>query len=275
MSIEGSLSGDVAIITGAGRGLGAAASELFARAGADVVLVARTGSEIEALAERLRNEGMSAHAIQADVSKIDDCRRVIDETIARFRQLDIVVNNAAVAHPYQRVEEVDPVAWAEAVNINLLGSFYMSRFALDHFSPMWGGRIINVSSGLAFRARVGQSAYCVSKAGLEMFRKTLALELEGTPYAVASYDPGMIDTPMQEGQRALDAAALRVDTDVFHTAHREGRLRDPMYVAHGLLWLATRSVSIPINGQRYSIDDGEFRDQLENYLNEFPNPAKP
>lgn len=251
----------VAIVTGGGRGLGAAVSRLFAEHGAKVFVVARTGAEIDALAERLRRENLVAHAIQADVSKMEECKSVIDRVVDHYGTVDIVVNNAAVAHPFQRIEEVDPLKWVEAVNINLMGSFYMARFVLPGMLERGAGRIVNVSSGLALRARVGQSAYCVSKAGLEMLMRGLALETEGTEVVITSYDPGMIDTPMQEEQRALDAAALRVDTEMFHNAWREGRLRDPAYVAQGLLWLAG-SWGADKNGQRFSINDEEFRSTI-------------
>lgn len=255
------LSGQVAVITGGGRGLGAAVGELFARHGARVVLVARTGSEVEALAARLRGEGLEALALRADVSNMEECKAVVERVVDHYGRIDLLINNAAVAHPFQRIEEVDPLQWVEAVNINLMGSFYLARFALPGMLERGHGRIVNVSSGLALRVRVGQSAYCVSKAGLEMLMRGLALETEGTDVVITSYDPGMIDTPMQEEQRALDAAALRIDTEMFHNAWREGRLRDPAYVAQGMLWLMGHWGDDK-NGQRFSFNDEEFRDTI-------------
>jgi len=256
------LDGKVAVISGGGRGLGAAIAELVAAQGAAVVMTARTGSEIEALAQRIRDGGGKALAVRADVASLEDCRAVIDKTLGAFGRVDFLVNNAAVAHPFQRIEEVDPQAWVKAVEINLMGSFYLARFALPAMLAQGAGWIVNVSSGLALNARIGQSAYCVSKAGLEMLMRGLALETEGTGVVVTSYDPGMIDTPMQEEQRALDAEALRVDTEMFHAAWRESRLRDPRYVAKGILWLLGEH-GAGANGQRFSINDAAWREGLE------------
>jgi NAD(P)-dependent dehydrogenase (short-subunit alcohol dehydrogenase family) len=234
------LQGQVAIISGAGRGLGAAAATLLARAGASVVLTARSSDEIEALAAAITAEGLTALAVAADVTDLEQLEAVVQSGLDAFGRVDILVNNAAVVWPLEPIVDVDPDEWAYTIHTNLIGPFYLTRYVLPLMLDAGYGRILNVSSSAAQKPIAGASAYCASKAGLDMLTRTLALEVAGTPVTVNSFDPGMVDTGMQEDIRSVDGdeMGMGMDLSMWHRAHEQGKLRAPAEVARGIYWLA-------------------------------------
>src|ERR1700761_4037722 len=142
----GNLDGKVIIVTGASRGIGAAAASALAKAGATVVLTARDRNLTEATA---RSIGPSASAHACDVSDYDAVAALVAETRSRFGRLDVLVNNAGVIEPIATVAESDPAAWARNIQINLTGAYHPIRAVLPGMLADGGGTIINVSSGAA------------------------------------------------------------------------------------------------------------------------------
>ncbi len=171
-----SLAGKVAIVTGASRGIGAAAALALGEAGASVVLAARTVAQAEANAREINAAGGKAAAIACDVSDYAACQRLVQETTQRFGPPDVLVNNAGVIEPISMVGEADPAEWARSIEINLIGAYYAIRAVLPGMIERGHGDIINVSSGAAHRPLEGWSAYCAGKAGLAMLTRSIDLE---------------------------------------------------------------------------------------------------
>ncbi len=190
-----SLAGKTAVITGAGRGIGAATAEALAARGAHVVLAARSIGGIAALAAKLPG----ALAVTTDVGHQEDAEELIAAARARFGRVDILVNNAATVQPIGRIADTDPQVWADSLQANIAGQFFCARAAL---ADLPGLVIVNVSSGAASRALEGWSAYCAGKAALAMLTQSLHLEYAAAGLKTYGFRPGVVDTEMQVQIRA-------------------------------------------------------------------------
>jgi 3-oxoacyl-[acyl-carrier protein] reductase len=204
------LDGRVAIVTGAGRGLGRAIAIGLAEAGARVAVVSRTRTELDAVAGEIQRGGGTALAIAADVGHAGDPERVAAQVRADFDAIDILINNAAVAWPVAPTADVDIEAWQAAVEINLIGPVRLTRAALPGMLGRGWGRIVNVSSGVATNpaGMLRGSAYTTSKAGLEGHTLNLAAELEGSGVTANIYRPGPVDSSMQTWIREQDPGVI-------------------------------------------------------------------
>jgi NAD(P)-dependent dehydrogenase (short-subunit alcohol dehydrogenase family) len=232
------LQGQVAIITGASRGIGAAAAALLAESGASLVLTARSGEAVESLAADLRRQGARAVGVAADVADPEQVEEVVESALDQFGRVDVLLNNAAVIWPLEEVADTDADEWTYSIQVNLLGPFSVARNVLPVMVEQRYGRIINLGSGAGQHPIVGASAYCVAKAGLDMFTRVLSAELAGTGVTVTCLDPGMVDTEMQSDIRSVDTSETKLDFTRWHAAHEEGRLASPEEVARLVLWLA-------------------------------------
>ena len=177
--MPGRLEDKVAIVTGAGRGIGRAAAALLAGEGADVACVARTGPELAEAAAGVRAAGRRAVQIQADIGDPDAAGLIAARVQAVLGDVDIVVNNAATVTPVGPTASIDPDQWARALAVNVAGPMRLTRALLDGMVKRGWGRIVNVSSGIAAApgAMVGMNAYAASKAALEAHTLNLAAEL--------------------------------------------------------------------------------------------------
>lgn len=188
------MQGEVVAITGASRGIGAAAARVFAAAGAKVALLARSEGEIDALAAEI---GPAALALRCDVADWASVQQAVATVVQRFGRLDVLVNNAGTIDPIARLADVDPAAWGRAVDVNLKGVFHGLRAAIPVMRAQGSGTIITVSSGAARAALEGWSSYCAGKAGALML--TQAAHLEEGPHGirVLGLSPGTVATEMQ------------------------------------------------------------------------------
>ena len=188
------MQGKVVAITGASRGIGAAAARVFAAAGAKVALLARSEREIDALAAEI---GPAALALRCDVADWASVQQAVATVVQRFGRLDVLVNNAGTIDPIARLADVDPAAWGQAVDVNLKGVFHGLRAAIPVMRAQGSGTIITVSSGAARAALEGWSSYCAGKAGALML--TQAAHLEEGPHGirVLGLSPGTVATEMQ------------------------------------------------------------------------------
>ena len=193
------LQGKVVVITGSGRGIGAAAAREFAAAGAKVALLARTTREIDALAAEIGGDVM---ALTCDVADYGDVSAAFAAVVARVGRLDVLVNNAGVIEPIARLAEADPADFAGAVAVNLNGVFYGMRAALPLMRAQGSGTIINVSSGAAVNPLEGWGAYCSSKAAALMLTRVGHLEEAAFGIRVLGLSPGTVATEMQVKIRA-------------------------------------------------------------------------
>jgi NAD(P)-dependent dehydrogenase (short-subunit alcohol dehydrogenase family) len=244
------LTGQVALITGAARGLGRAISLALANAGADVALGLRdvnTGGE---LAKEIEGLGRRALPLQMDMTQLDQVSRAVEDTAAQFHSLDILVNNAGVApeNPAENVREQD---FDLTLAVNLKGTFFASQAAGRVMIRQDRGCIVNMSSQAGFVALPTESIYCMTKAAIAHLTKCLAVEWGKYNIRVNAVAPTFIRTPGTES--ALADPAFRNDvTERIAALHRIG---EPMDVAGSVVFLASPAASM-ITGHTLLIDGG-------------------
>ena len=192
------LSGRIALVTGASRGIGYAAALALARAGAHVVAVARTVGGLEELDDAIRAGGGSATLVPLDLKDHDGIARLAATLNERYRRLDVLIGNAGIGGPSSPLSHVEPKAWDDVMAINVTANWQLIR----HFEPLLkasdAGRVVFVSSGAAHNARAYRGPYGISKAALEALARTFATETESTPVRVNLFNPG----PTRTGLRA-------------------------------------------------------------------------
>lgn len=194
-------SDQVILITGASRGIGAATARHLAEQGHAVVLTARSHSAVDALAGEIRDGGGRAHALPCDVTDFDAVVHAVSNTIDTFGRLDVLVNNAGIIDPQERLAEIDPAGWADVMNTNLLGVFHGIRAVLPVMLEAGRGTIINVSSGAATSPLEGWSHYCATKAGVLMLTRCVHAEYADQGIVSVGMSPGTVATDMQEAIR--------------------------------------------------------------------------
>ena len=185
------------LITGASRGIGAAMVRWFAGEGANVVMLARSGPSLAALAEEVTQAGGTALALEGDVSVRADFEHAVARAVERFGALDVLINNAGVIEPIARLADSDPAAWGQAIDINLKGVYHGLRAAIPAMLAAGGGTVINISSGAATSALEGWSHYCASKAGVLSLTACAAKEYGPQGIRVVGLSPGTVATEMQ------------------------------------------------------------------------------
>ncbi|HEY8290236.1 MAG TPA: SDR family oxidoreductase [Acetobacteraceae bacterium] len=250
----GKLAGKVVIVTGASRGIGAAAAQALAREGAKVMLTARDGTLANEVAQAIIAGGGTAAARACDVSDYASVAGVTEETVSRFGRVDVLVNNAGVIEPIASIADSDPAAWARNVAINLSGAFNAVRAVLPGMIAAGGGTIINVSSGAAIRPLEGWSAYCSAKAGLAMLTQAIALETNGQGVRVFGFQPGTTDTDMQV---AIRASGINQVSRI-----PRANLTPVAHPAVAIVYLCTPAAD-DLNGREFSLRDDPFRARLD------------
>lgn len=188
----------VALVTGGGHGLGKEIARSFLQAGFKVSICGRNSTRLEECRKELESvAGADALLVtQADVSEQDDVTRLVQNTLEKFGQVDVLVNNAAVLGPLGPVESLDIKNWLKTIEINLCGTVLMSKELIPHFKSRKRGRIINLSGGGATIGRPNFSAYAASKAAVVRFTETLAQELADDGVTVNVVAPGALNTEM-------------------------------------------------------------------------------
>lgn len=188
------MKGKVVVITGASRGIGAAAARVFAEAGAKVALIARSGNAIAALADQI---GPAALALPCDIADWSEVEAAVGKVLGWAGRIDVLVNNAGVIEPIARLAEADPEAVAQSYRINLLGVFQGMRAVLPAMHRQGQGTILTVSSGAAHNPLEGWGAYCSGKAGAAMLTRAAHLEEGPAGIRVMGLSPGTVATEMQ------------------------------------------------------------------------------
>jgi NAD(P)-dependent dehydrogenase (short-subunit alcohol dehydrogenase family) len=244
------LNEQVALVTGAARGLGRAISLALAQAGADVALGLRDRNADGNVAADVRALGRRALPLQMDVANIEQIRSAIAEAVDHFGRLDILVNNAGVA-PENLAENVREEDFDYTLRVNLKGTFFACQAAGRVMIRQKGGRIINMSSQAGFAALPTESVYCMTKAGIAHLTKCLAVEWGKYNITVNAVAPTFISTPGTEG--ALADPAFR--SDVIERVAALHRIGEPMEVAGAVVFLASPAASL-ITGHTLLIDGG-------------------
>jgi NAD(P)-dependent dehydrogenase (short-subunit alcohol dehydrogenase family) len=192
------LQGQVALVTGGGRGIGRAIAQALASAGAAVAVVSRSAGELSETVHLVRQDGGHASAFPADVTNAEEMHRAIDDIEQSLGPVDVLVNNAGTAKPLAPFAECDVKEWWRGMEVNMLGPLLCSRFVLPTMISRRKGRIINMSSGAGAMAMTNFSSYVCSKTALVRFTECLALETKSHGIAVFAVAPGTVRTTMSE-----------------------------------------------------------------------------
>lgn len=242
---NGELLNRVAIVTGAGRGIGRAVALELASNGADVVLVARTEEQLQAVAEEIRALGRRAEVVPADVSQSAEVTEAVAKAVEAFGRVDILVNNAGITRDtlVLRMKDED---WDRVLDVNLRSAFYFARACARHMIRSRYGRIVNISSVSGLVGNAGQCNYAASKAGLLGLTKSLARELASRGVTVNAVAPGLIKTDMTEGIAENPEVTGKIPLG------RVGTVQD---VANAVRFLASERTGY-ITGQVLAVDGG-------------------
>ena len=239
----------LALVTGAGRGIGLATARVLSSRGVHVVGVARTELELEAMSREC-----GADYIVASLDSESECRRVVKETTDRFGEIDILVNNAGVDPVQGVVWEMDPRVWRTVFEVNLHTPFYLTMLTAGHMVNKGWGRIVNVASTAASVQGINSraSAYAASKHGLLGLTRVVALEVAANNVTCNAVLPGWVRTAMAEEAAALDAARDGVTVEEvwarYTSLYSAGRTVTPEEVAGAIAFLASDEAS-GINGE--------------------------
>jgi len=243
------LTGSVALVTAAARGIGQACALALAEAGADIILGLRNKASGKEVVDRIRQKGRDVLPVQMDVSKMDEIRSGVREGFAHFKRIDILVNNAGIGAP-NNATDVTEKDFDETLAVNLKGTFFVSQEVGRIMIRQKSGRIINIGSQAGFVALTSESVYCMTKAGIAHLTKCLALEWAQYNILVNAVAPTFIRTP---GTRKwLD------DADFLESVKRRiplGRVGQADEVAMPVVFLASGAASL-ITGETLMIDGG-------------------
>jgi NAD(P)-dependent dehydrogenase (short-subunit alcohol dehydrogenase family) len=257
------LGGQVAIVTGAGRGLGRAVAETLAALGASVVLASRNAPELDEVAKVIKRAKGHALAQTADVA---DERQVQELALATARWVgpaSILVNCAGMVDPMVPLARSDPALWLRNIAINVGGTYLPLRAVLPGMLDRGFGRIVNISSGSAIRPTAGWTAYSAAKAAVVQLTRSLALEIEGSGVTACAFNPGGMDTEMQERIRRASVSDFP-RADEYRALAREGKLADPKVPARAIAYLVLPSTLQ--NGKVVQYDDEELRHAVKSAL---------
>jgi len=246
----GNLEGAVVVVTGAGRGMGRAIAEELGSAGAKLVVnYSRSKEPAEEVVQKLsRNGGGEAVAIGADVSKPDEAKKLIEETLERFGRIDVLVNNAGITVD-KTMKKLTTDDWEKVIQVDLNSSYYTVKAALSQFIEQQSGTIINISSFVGQAGNFGQTNYAAAKAGMIGFTKSAAQELARYNVTVNAICPGFIETDMFSAVPEEVKDRIRASIPL-------GRIGEPHEVARAVRFLVEDGSYI--TGQTININGGIY-----------------
>lgn len=238
----------VAMITGATRGIGKQIALTLANEGYNIVLNYRTeNDELKQLKNEIESKNVKCLAVQGDVTNFEDCKQMIESTIKEFGKIDVLVNNAGITKDMllARMKEED---FKQVIDVNLVGTFNMTKNVISYMMKARNGKIINISSVVGIAGNAGQTNYSASKAGIIGFTKSLAKEVASRNILVNAVAPGFIETNMTDvlKQEVKDEIAKNIPLK---------RMGTPQDVANVVKFLASEDSSY-ITGQVISVDGG-------------------
>ncbi len=247
------LANKTAIITG-GTGIGKATANLFAEEGANVVITGRRAHKLEEVQEDAKSKGHTIDIFTCDVSDEENCKATVDYTLDKYEQIDILFNNAGILIPGD-THETETDAWNKTFDINVRGTYFMSKFAIPHMLERKYGVIVNNSSVGGLKALPGLAAYIASKGAVTQLTRSMALEYADKGIRVNAICPGTIETPMvTEGllERVEDKDAME---QFMISLHPMGRLGKSEEIAHSVLFLVDDNIGF-MTGNMLSVDGG-------------------
>ncbi len=261
--MELGLKDKVALVTGASRGIGRSIAAGLAKEGCKTAISARSERELDRAAQEMRDTGATVHAIQADVTKSGDAKRVVEETVKTFGTIHIVVNNVGGAGRFAPFEELTDEEWLDAFNLNVLSAVRVTRAALPWMKNQKWGRIINISSESGTQPDAFMPHYNAAKGALNTFTKSLSKAYGKDGILVNTVSPAFIRTPLLEEFMAKQAREMGVSVqDVIQQFLREnranivlGRPGEPDETAGIVVFLASEAAAF-ITGSNYRVDGG-------------------
>jgi NAD(P)-dependent dehydrogenase (short-subunit alcohol dehydrogenase family) len=254
------LEGKVALVTGAGSGIGKAAALRMAKAGAAIGALSRTEAEVRQTAAEIETAGGQAVPLAADVSNADQMREGIEQLVSRFGRLDIVFANAGINGVWAPIDELQPEEWDRTINVNLRGTYLTVHYAIPHLKRAGAGSIVITSSinGTRTFTSAGATAYSCTKAAQVAMTQMLALELAKHRIRVNVICPGAIDTDIQENtaKRHIEAADIPSEFPLGEIPLTAGQSGTSEEVAELVLFLACERAR-HITGTPVWIDGGQ------------------
>ena len=251
------LANKVALITGGTSGIGEATALLFSREGARVAITGRSAERGDKVVQAIEQAGGRSMFVECDVRSAEQCRRTVEQTLAAFGRLDVLFNNAGVYYPHTALE-CSEEEWDLQIDINLKGTFLMSKYALPPMIAQGGGVIINNSSGWGLVGGDAAVAYCASKGGVVLLTKAMAIDHGRQGIRVNCICPGDIDTPMlpDDARRR----GLKWEDYLAGAANRPmGRIGTAEEIAKAALFLASDDSSF-MTGASLAVDGGGTAD---------------
>ncbi|MGB9586038.1 MAG: SDR family NAD(P)-dependent oxidoreductase [Anaerolineales bacterium] len=247
--------GKVVIITGGDSGIGLVTARLFLEEGARVVLAARNEQRGKEALHILDPTGDRAIFIPCDVCRSGDCERVVQQTINTFGHIDVLFNNAGVIYINRSVTDTPEDLWDETIDVNLKGTYLMSKTVIPYMIHAGGGVIVNNASVFGLVGGMGAAAYCAAKGGVVLLTKAMALDHASQNIRVNCICPGSVDTPLLRAEME-DLGGVDKMKPIFASRHPMNRIASPEEVARVVVFLASDESSfmtgaaIPVDGGR-------------------------
>ncbi|MBD3413940.1 MAG: glucose 1-dehydrogenase [Candidatus Aminicenantes bacterium] len=247
-----SLSGQVAVVTGGSRGLGRAIALLFAKAGAHIVVnYIKNKTAADELKKEAEKYGVQVLVEQGNIADYDDCKKILEKTLKQFNKVDILVNNAGIWEP-GHIGDIPPDSWQRVINVNLTGVYNFTNLVVPVMKRQKRGNIINVSSRCSRRGEEGSSSYVATKAALNGFTRSIALELGPYNIRANGVAPAWIYSDMTN--QHLNEKGVK--EEILKTIPL-GRIGDPEDVAHLCLFLAS-DLSSYLTGETIFLSGGSI-----------------
>jgi len=250
------LTGKVALITGAGSGIGKAAAVLLAKEGAKIGALGRTDDELKAVVSDIQATGGEAMILKADISEPEQMQQAVEQLVNQWGRLDIVFANAGINGVWASLEDLTPQEWDKTIDVNLKGTFLTVKYAVPHLKKQGGSVIVTSSvNGTRMFSNTGATAYACTKAAQVAFTKMVALELAEQKIRVNVICPGAIDTNIDQNteRRELDEIRQPVDYPEGQIPLTDGKSGTSEQVAQLVLFLASDNSS-HISGTEIWID---------------------
>jgi NAD(P)-dependent dehydrogenase (short-subunit alcohol dehydrogenase family) len=249
---NGSYTGKVAFVTGAGSGIGRAAALAFAREGASVVVADLSEQHLQETARMIKGGGRRALAVRCDVARAEAVKAALDKTVDAFGRLDFAFNNAGVEQPIMAAAELTEEEWDRIADIDLRGVFLCMKYEIPLMLKQGGGVIVNTSSGAGVKGFAGQAAYCAAKYGVVGLTRAAALDYAKSNIRVNVVCPGIIETSMMD----RFSGGTPEGRERVNAQEPVGRMGKPEEIGAAVVWLCSDAAAFVV-GHAMVIDGGQ------------------